>query len=303
MRILYQTFIVCCSFLTAIELDAQSDANSIFQRMQEYVINNDINNAISCCDSICSIRDSLFKNDILDYALISYTVMPVYSMADEWKGYAISKDILSIIEQVKDKDIRIRIKESCLSTIVDHHLENDDWDSLYVAVNDYIDFLKKRKHKAILIRDDVNFRQKHPDMQYCGYNEKYYLSLCKLGICLLNFGRYAEAEKITYDAVSNYKKIIEHTYAYDYMIRSLIQIYSTRSLTYFSEDNYLLGVNYFEKSLCLLEQYINNVLVTPLEDIVFSKAYYYLRKTGNNSQAHKYLSRYQRVQLGSVFQK
>lgn len=111
MRILYQTFIVCCSFLSVIELSAQSDANTILQRMQEYVIKNDINNAISCCDSICNIRDSLFKNDILDYALISYAVMPVYSMADEWKGYAISKDILSIIEQVKDKDIRVRIKE------------------------------------------------------------------------------------------------------------------------------------------------------------------------------------------------
>lgn len=42
--------------------------------MQEYVIKNDINNAISCCDSICNIRDSLLKNDILEYALISYAV-------------------------------------------------------------------------------------------------------------------------------------------------------------------------------------------------------------------------------------
>lgn len=118
---------------------------------------------------------------------------------------------------------------------------------------------------------------------------------------MLNFGRYADAEEITYDAVSNYKNNIEHTYAYDYMIKSLIQIYSTRSMKYFSEDNYLLGVNYFDKSLCLLEQYINNVLITPLEDIIFSKTYFYLRKIGNNSQAQEYLSRYQRIQLGAVF--
>lgn len=143
----------------------------------------------------------------------------------------------------------------------------------------------------------MNFRQKHPEMQYCGYDEKYYLSLCKLGICLLNSGRYSEAERITYNAVTNYKKSIENTYAYDYMIKILTQVYCTRSMTYFSEANFLLGVNYFEKSLCLLEQYINNVLVTPLEDVVFSKAYFYLRKIGNNSQAQDYLSRYQRIQL------
>lgn len=126
MRILFQAFIVCCSFLTAIELNAQSDMNPILQRMQEYVVNNDINNAISCCDSICSIRDSLFKGDNMEYALISYAVMPVYNMADEKKGYAMSKEVLSIIEQVKEDDICVKIKESCLSTIVDYHLNNNN---------------------------------------------------------------------------------------------------------------------------------------------------------------------------------
>lgn len=301
MRI-FQAFIVFCSLLTVIEVNAQSDINPILQRMQEYVVNNDINNAISCCDSLCSIRDSQFKDDKLEQALISYAVMLVYDMVDERKGYVMSKEILSIFEQLKEDDVSVKIKESCLSTIVDYHLNNNNWDSLYVTVNDYIAFLKKRKHKTILVKSDMNFRQKYPDMQYCGYNEKYYLSLCKLGTCLLNSGQYTEAEKITYNAVANYKKIIENTYAFDYMIKILTQIYCTRSMKYFSENNFVLGVNYFEKSLCFIEQYINNVLVTPQEDIVFSKSYFYLRKIGNNSQAQEYLSRYQRIQLGSVFQ-